>query len=95
MTYWPEDRLAEVRFCGVRIYCLLLIYCQTTSNRVCAIRMSNDSFRLLCIKTYMPYEGDEDMTDEFTNQLVVIENLIANNSDCHVIVGGDFNVDFS
>lgn len=66
----------------------------TNSRRVCAIRMSNVSFRLLLICVYLPYEGSVDMTDEFVEQLALIENVIANNSDCQVIVGGDFNVDF-
>jgi len=29
------------------------------------------------------------------DQLFIIETLINDNSDCHIIVGGDFNVDFS
>jgi len=44
---------------------------------------------------YMPYENRDDTTDDFADQLFIIETLINDNSDCHVIVGGDFNVDFS
>ena len=43
----------------------------------------------------MPYEDGDDKTDEFTNILALIENVIEANNDCHVIFGGDFNVDFS
>jgi hypothetical protein len=43
----------------------------------------------------MPYENLEDSSVEFADQLSILENLIYNNSDCHVIIGGDFNVDFS
>jgi endonuclease/exonuclease/phosphatase (EEP) superfamily protein YafD len=43
----------------------------------------------------MPDERDDDATDNFADQLLVVEDLVANNCDCHVIVGGDFNVDFS
>jgi hypothetical protein len=43
----------------------------------------------------MTYEGDDDMIDDFADQLLVVEDLVANNCDCHEIVGGDFNVDFS
>jgi hypothetical protein len=35
------------------------------------------------------------MTADFTEQLTAIEYLISSNPDCHVIIGGDFNVDFS
>ena len=65
------------------------------SRRVCAIRMANDNVKLLFINVYMPYEGDDEMSAEFADQLSVVENLIYDNPDCHVIVGGDFNVDFS
>jgi endonuclease/exonuclease/phosphatase (EEP) superfamily protein YafD len=59
--------------------------------------MTSDAFRLigLLINVYMPYEGDNDRTDDFADQLVTVEDLINNNIDCHAIVGGDFNVDFS
>jgi hypothetical protein len=43
----------------------------------------------------MPFEGDDRMTDEFADQLSIIEGIISSNSDCHVVVGGDFNVDLS
>jgi endonuclease/exonuclease/phosphatase (EEP) superfamily protein YafD len=34
------------------------------------------------------------MTNDFTNQLLMIaEELVNSNRDCHVIMGGDFNVD--
>jgi hypothetical protein len=43
----------------------------------------------------MPYERDDDATADFADQLLVVEDLVANNCDCHVTVGGAFNVDFS
>ena len=43
----------------------------------------------------MPYEGYGDMTADFADQLSEIDSLININSDCHVIVGGGFNVDFA
>jgi endonuclease/exonuclease/phosphatase (EEP) superfamily protein YafD len=57
--------------------------------------MITTQFRLLLINVYMPYEGDEHMTDAFADQLTAIEDIISSNPDCHVIVGGDFNVDLS
>jgi len=64
------------------------------SRRVCAARLTLDSVRLLLINVYMPYEDGDDQADEFANILALIENVIESNSDCHVIFGGDFNVDF-
>jgi hypothetical protein len=43
----------------------------------------------------MPYEDDDDQTDLFVEELSRVEALIVNISDCHVILTGDFNVDFS
>jgi len=43
----------------------------------------------------MPYENQDDTTGDFANQLFIIKTLINDNSDCHIIVGGDFNVEFS
>ena len=51
--------------------------------------------RLLLVSVYMPYEGYGDMTADFADQLSEIDSLININSDCHVIVGGGFNVDFA
>jgi exonuclease III len=70
---------------------------QTSSRRICAIRMICDTFRLIFINCYMPYENesDTDTTDDFVEQLCIIDDLINNNCDCHVIVGGDLNVDLS
>ena len=67
----------------------------TDSRRVCAVRMESDVYKLLFINIYMPYESDDYSTTEFADQLTVIEDLCNNNSDCHVIAGGDFNVDFT
>lgn len=58
------------------------------SNRVCALRLTTDSWRLLLICVYMPYEGDEKMTDDFADQLAIIDSIAHDNSDCHVVVGG-------
>jgi len=62
---------------------------------MCAIRISNDSYKLLLINVYMPYENQDNTTDVFVDQLYIIETLINDNSDRHIIVDGDFNVDSS
>jgi hypothetical protein len=64
-----------------------------TAVKVCTIRMFNNIFRLVLVNVCMPYEEDGDMTADFADQL--IERLVNSNSDCHVIAGGDYNVDFS
>jgi hypothetical protein len=39
--------------------------------------MTSDAFRLigLLINVYMPYEGDNDRTDDFADQLLTVEDL--------------------
>jgi len=80
---WRSDISAEVKIID------------TSSRRVCAIRMTTAQLRLLLISVYMPFEGDDRKTDEFADQLSIIEGIISSNPDCHVVVGGDFNVDLS
>jgi exonuclease III len=69
----------------------------TNSNRIGAVSMekNNNLSKILLANAYMPYESDDESTAVFTEQLCIIQNLIDNNADCHVIVGGDFNVDFT
>jgi exonuclease III len=67
---------------------------QVDSRRVCAARATFDGFVLLLINVYMPFEDGDDNVDEFNNILSLIDDIIAQNSDCHVVLGGDFNVDF-
>ena len=35
------------------------------------------------------------MTNDFTDQLLTVDELVNRNCDCHVVMGGDFNVDLS
>ena len=50
---------------------------------------------LILINAYMPYEDDDVKSDEFVHNLSLIEEIIGQHGDCHVIIGGDFNVDFN
>jgi len=43
----------------------------------------------------MPYEDDDAKLDDFVSELSVIEDLVNVHTDCHVMIGGDFSVDFS
>jgi len=67
----------------------------TGSRRCCAVRICTDTWSMLVINVYMPYEDGSERSDLFVQTLSVIESVIAVHADCHVIVGGDFNVDFS
>ena len=65
------------------------------SRRVYAVLFESDDVRLLCICVYMPYESDASSITEFQYQLSVIDTLLQQHPGCHVLVGGNFNVDFS
>lgn len=65
------------------------------SNRICAIQVLADHFKLVIVNVYMPYEDDSLSSDDFMYQLSLIENLLGEHNDSHFIVAGDFNVDFS
>jgi len=43
----------------------------------------------------MPYEDGDSNTDIFALELATIENIVNCNLDCHVMIGGDWNVDVS
>jgi exonuclease III len=67
----------------------------TNSRRVCAVRMDSVDCKLLFINVYMPCEVDDTSSDDYVDQLLAIADLCNDHSDCHAIVGGDYNVDFS
>ena len=51
--------------------------------------------KFLFINVYLPYEDNEANLDEFNFQLSVVNNVIEQHQDCEIILGGDFNVNFS
>jgi len=57
----------------------------TDSGRICAVLFSNDCIKLLCACVYMPYEKDDSSMAEFQYQLSVIDSLMEQYSDCHVM----------
>jgi len=67
----------------------------TTSRRISALLLSGSDLKMLCINVYMPCESDGDNFDEFSFQLSVVCELISKHSDCHLVLGGDLNVDFA
>jgi len=55
----------------------------------------SNNFKLLFINVYMLYKNDGCSTNDFADQLICIENVFNCNSDCHIIIGRDFNIDLS
>ena len=70
-------------------------FMSVNSNRVSAIKLSSDLFKLLLINVYMPCEDHDCNVNEFSDVLFNVECLLVNNIDCHYAIGGDFNVDLS
>jgi exonuclease III len=92
---WKAGRTVDVQLCAWRSDLKIdIVILPTGTKRMCALRVKSDAFRGLFINVYMPYEGDDDMTNDFTDQLHIVEDLINTYSDYYVIFGGDFNVDF-
>jgi len=60
------------------------------SSRLCAVRVSFDSVNLLIINVYMPYEDGDNHIDEFVSELTTREEIISGNSNCRVVLAGDF-----
>ena len=65
------------------------------SRRICAVRVCSSNWKLLLVNVYMPYENDSVSTVEFAQLLSVVDDLIFTYPDNNVVIGGDFNVDFS
>lgn len=65
------------------------------SNRVCALYFHTANYNILLVNVYMPYENNEASAAEFSDILSLIENLMNEYPDCHMIICGDFNVDFT
>ena len=74
---------------------MLSLVIDTNSRRICAVRIAIDCFRLLLINVYMPYEGDDRMTDEYAYQWFILDATVMNNLHCYIIAGGNFNVGLS
>jgi exonuclease III len=68
---------------------------ESNSKRECALICALGKVKILLINVYLPYENDEDSHEEFSLQLAIIDDIIERNSDCQVVCGEDFNVDFS
>ena len=67
------------------------------SKRICAVSVSAGSNRILIINCYMPVDNysKHHVTDEFSDSIDTIENIILCHPDHQVILGGDINVDIA
>jgi len=61
---WPSDIRAHIEPVN------------TNSRRICAVCMRTDSWSVLFINVYIPYEEVEERLDDFCSQLSTIEYLI-------------------
>jgi hypothetical protein len=70
--------------------------CNIHSKRISAIRIGTNTWKISLINVYMLYEDKtEPNNEDYVGLLSLLEELVDNNSDCHVALGGDFKVDFS
>jgi len=53
-------------YCGVPISRHKFFFVDTNNNRICCIRVCNNTFKLLLINVYMPYKYDTAAADEFS-----------------------------
>jgi len=80
---WRADLQAEVHFVA------------TNNKRICSMRVCNDSYKLLLVNVYMPYESDDAAAGEFSSVMADVIAIIDQHDDHCFIIGGDFNVDFN
>jgi len=80
---WRSDIVANVTVLDIE------------SKRLCAIRIESSHWKILIVCVYLPYEDGHSNTDAFIDELSRLENLVNNNLDCHIVICGDYNVDFS
>ena len=73
LFFWRKELSADVRVLD------------TGSRRICAVRCTLDSFQLLVINAYMPYEDGDHNTENFLSELTIVENIMEQNLDCLVV----------
>ena len=78
-----------------RDVCVKVTAVPTNSLCICAARVDIDDVNLLFINVYMPYEDNGVRTAAFLHELSVLEDLIECHADSYIVIGGDWNVDFT
>jgi len=58
------------------------------SRRICAVTISSNSWKVLLVNVYRPYESDALKTVEFIDLLTIIKEIVMSHSASHIIVGG-------
>ena len=81
--FWPRNLTARVDMI------------KTDSNRICALNVCDDINSLLFVNVYMPFESTDANYDEFCCVLSQVMHIAEQFPDSHLILGGDFNVDFA
>ena len=67
----------------------------TVSKRLCAIMIMMNNVSFLLCNVYMPTGTSASSMEEYRSVLNEIKSIILNNNCIYVIIGGDFNTDFS
>ena len=75
--------------------CVNAVPINVDSRRICAVSLSHESWKLVVVNVYMPFENGDSNTDELMYLLSLIEDMMVSNADSLFVIGGDFNVDFS
>ena len=75
---------------------LSVINIPTISPRICAVKIDSDNSNCLLASVYMPVDDNSDRNFEiYGDVLYELSSLITMYDDCDILIGGDFNVDFS
>ena len=75
---------------------LSVVPINTLSKRLCAVHIKGDTFDCIFASIYMPNDDNSNNSFEiFGDVLYEISTLISLYENSDIILGGDFNVDFS
>jgi Reverse transcriptase (RNA-dependent DNA polymerase) len=67
----------------------------TQSKRINAVTFEGTYNKFVLVNVYLPFESDDSTEAEFLYTLSCIEHIYEQFYDCCIIIGGDFNVDFT
>ena len=70
--------------------CVNVVPISFDSRRICAASLSTNTWKLIIINVYMPFESGDSNTDEFIHMLSMIKDIIFRNADSQCVIGGDF-----
>ena len=67
----------------------------TTSNRICAVNVKYEQIRFILITVYMPNDDNSDSSYSMYGDVLSEISSIIRDYEHDIVIGGDFNVDFS